>query len=386
MSYFSNKIPLNPEKNQLLMQLQSLKEKNVPIFDLTHSNPTLAGFEYPSEIFQNFQLPNYKPSPRGLVEAREAICEYYSQKGRIISIDNIFLTTGSSESMSFCLKMLCDFGDEVCLPSPGYPLYDYIAKLENVKPIYYSLKKQELHWRMDFQSLENRINHKTKAIVIVQPNNPTGNILTKGEIEALIELAFKNKLVLIVDEVFSDYCYENDFLHLTSNHAPVITLNGISKIAGLPQLKLGWFILEGNQEFTQTAIDSMETIADTYLSVNTPIQMILGQILENAGSIQMQIRDRLTKNLKRFKGLFGNQKRITYHIPEGGWYIVFSILGCIDGDEFCLNLLTQKFVFVYPGYMFDFMEEDIFVISLLTPEIEFNEGLRRLMDFTMWEY
>lgn len=377
MSYFSNKIPKVKEKNFLISEFERLKKKQT-VIDLTTSNPTQVGFEIPDFIGKNYSIPGYRPEPKGLWEARVAISEYYQKRGRNVDVDNIFLTSGTSEGMSYILKMLCDHKDEVCLPSPGYPLYDFITRLENVEPKYYSLVQKNHVWRIDFSSFKKCINRKTKAIVVIQPNNPTGNILTKDEIEKLLELAKEKELVIVVDEVFSDFCFGNQFTYLTSHEVPIITLNGISKIAALPQMKLAWLIIEGNSKFVKEANEMMEIIIDTYLTANTPTQYLLPKVLGNISIIQKPIQKRLNQNLKFLHVYFSNISKISILLPEGGWFVILRFHSCSDGEALSLKLLQEEFVFVYPGYFFDFFGEEYFVLSLLTPEKDFQLGVEKL--------
>jgi alanine-synthesizing transaminase len=358
---FSNRLPHEMRPNALAHLLQAKRERGARILDLTESNPTHAGIEYPAGFLSSLAdqaAVRYEPEPFGLPAAREVIArEYGAQPDRVV------ITASTSEAYSWLFKMLCNPGDEVLVPRPSYPLFDYLAALESATVRHYGLFYDH-GWFIDFHTIERAINDRTRAIVLVNPNNPTGHFLHRHELDQLIAFG----LPIISDEVFRDYQLRpatDSVLTLQDvNETLVFTLNGLSKTVGLPQMKLAWMIANGPPDHVRGALERLEIIADTYLSVGTPVQCALSALLELRGPVQRQIIDRLRANLETL----GNPAL------EAGWYAI--VKGQEEGAE--IRLLRDRDVLVQPGYFYDFESSGCIVVSLLTPLDIFKEGIARL--------
>ncbi len=350
-------------------RLSELRKTKPHVLDLTVSNPTQAGFEYPSEeILAALADPRslrYDPEPRGLLSAREAVSSYYGN----VPASRVLLTASTSEAYSFLFKLLCDPGDEILAPRPSYPLFEYLAGLESVRVVQYPLRYDGV-WHIDFDALRRAITPRSRAIVVVNPNNPTGSFLKREEWSRLQEFG----LPIFSDEVFSDYAFMPDEsrVQTLTGTSEVLTfaMSGLSKIAGLPQMKLGWIVAGGPGH--EQALDRLELIADTYLSVATPVQIALPRLLPASIPVRTQILDRARANLALLR-----QSTVPLHV-EGGWYAILQMPRDRSEEDWALALLDHQDVLVQPGYYFDFESEPFLVLSLLTsPEI-FAEGIKRL--------
>jgi alanine-synthesizing transaminase len=386
---FSNKLDYNTEENKLSKLLSDKKKSGVKLLDLTESNPTKAGFDYQKEkILESIAHPDsllYNPNPKGLLSARTAIKNYYNDFGIDVNVENIFLTSATSEAYSFVFKLLTDPFDEILIPSPGYPLFSFISELESVSVKYYKLKySASVGFEIDFDSLNSQISDKTKAIVIVNPNNPTGNYLKKNDLTELINICKNKNISLICDEVFLDFNIEKESDEVVSisgvNEVQTFTLSGISKVCGLPQLKLSWIIVNGKKEICEEAKSKLEVIADTYLSVGTPVQLALKELLGNRQYIQSQISERINSNYNFLKSQFLNDNKISLLKTEGGWYSVLKMFGIINEEKSAFDLLDKQDVYIHPGYYFDFEEEGYIIVSLLTQQDVFKEGIIRIVN------
>jgi aspartate/methionine/tyrosine aminotransferase len=351
--------------NALTELLQTRRQSGARILDLTESNPTHAGIEYPAGFLSSLAAEaavRYEPEPFGLRAAREAIASEFGAPA-----DRIVMTASTSEAYSWLFKLLCDPGDEVLVPRPSYPLFDYLAALESATVRPYGLFYDH-GWFIDFHTIERAINDRTRAIVLVNPNNPTGHFLRRHELAQLAALG----LPIISDEVFRDYRLQpaaDSVLTLQDvDDVPTFTLNGLSKTVGLPQMKLAWMIANGPADQVREALGRLEIIADTYLSVGTPVQYALPALLELRGPVQRQIIDRLRVNLEILRGSGLRSLDV-----EAGWY---AIVSQEEGAE--IRLLRDQNVLVQPGYFYDFESSGYIVISLLTPTDIFKEGIGRL--------
>jgi len=357
---FSRRLVWDSERNPLSEMVARKRALGEPILDLTESNPTHAGIEYPQTVFDDPRMMMYDPASFGMLSARERIAaEYGVEVGRVI------LTASTSEAYSWLFKLLCDPGDEVLAPRPSYPLFDYLAALESVVVRPYHLRYSE-GWFVDLEHIQ--ITERTRAIVVVNPNNPTGSYLKPAELEALVKLAREHDLAIISDEVFSDYVLEGGGVRSLVGVEGAVTfcLNGLSKLVGLPQMKLGWIIANDT-----ASVERLELIADTYLSVGTPVQCGLPKLLALKSSVQAQIMTRVRQNLALVKG--------ARHV-EGGWYAILQVPRTKSDEQWVLDLLEHQNVLVQPGYFYDFEQEAFLVLSLLTPPEVFHEGLSLLMD------
>lgn len=388
MNYLSSKLNFDRTENELAKLLHLVKTQE-NFIDLTSSNPTLF-FEYETELIQKALSSNnifpYAPDPNGLKTARQEIVKYYQSKGRILDVDNLFFTSGTSEAMSFILKAICNFNSEILLPTPGYPLYDFIVQLENTSAKNYILYPEstndsnKLNWKIDFEKLEQSITKNTKAIVIVEPHNPTGSRLNPEDAARVTQIANDKNLILIIDEVFSDY-YPDYYPVNPYLEANCIYLNGLSKTLALPQLKLSWIYLSGKQEFVSQLKEALEIISDTYLSVNTPVQTGLEILLQTADSIQNKIKTQIKENKKIIYKNLKDDSFIDFFIPEGGWYLILKLKTNIEDETFSYQFLNDQKVYTYPGYMFDMPGDKYIVISLLPDKDSFEEGIKRLIHF-----
>ena len=329
-----------------------------PIFDLTESNPTAAGFAYPSDAILSALadplLLRNEPAAAGIPTARAAVAEYYS--GRV-NPDRILLTASTSEAYAFVFKLLADPGDEVLVPSPSYPLFDYLAALDSVRVVQYPLVYHE-SWNIDFDALSRAITSRSRAIILVNPNNPTGSFLKQSELGPLLALCREHHLAMISDEVFADYAFQDDATLVRSltdiDDVLTFSLSGLSKVAGLPQLKLGWIVTGGPQTYREDAFSRLELIADTYLSVSAPVQCAAPVLLGLRGKLQRQILDRVRANRAFLASQIGPTSPWKLLSTEGGWYAILEAPRIQSEEEWILNLLTEDDVLVQPGFFFDF--------------------------------
>jgi alanine-synthesizing transaminase len=349
------------------------------LIDLTVSNPTVCGFEYDAEaILQplgNVGALTYDPDPRGMRSAREAVAEYYRDHGADVDPDEVVLTTSTSEGYGYLFRLLCDANDEVLVAQPSYPLFDFLADLEDVRLKSYSLFYDQ-GWWIDFAELEKRIGPRTKAVVVVNPNNPTGHATWITERQRLEEICVRRGLALIVDEVFLDYpLTEQRLRSFAVEPHPVLTfcLSGMSKIAGLPQMKAGWIVGLGPEAERSQAMGRLEVIADTFLSMNAPVQGALPRWLAGRKGIQGQILERVRENLGVAQGSGVEVLQV-----EGGWSAILR-LPQMGEDDVAERLLQEVGVLVHPGSFYGIPESGRVVISLLGPEGELREGLERVV-------
>lgn len=382
---FSSRLPTDLEANAFTRILQEKKAAGSRILDLTQSNPTEASFSY--DFLRSgaiaAEIPGrYHPSAQGLPAAREAIRRYYLDRHCSISADDLFLTAGTSEAYGFLLKLLTEPGDEVLIPAPSYPLFDILATLENVTPVRYPLQLSERgRWRIDFLCLELMISSLTRAIVVVNPNNPTGSCLTAEELERLNGLCRTHDLALIIDEVFLDYPNPGDgkrpFSAIANRGALTFTLSGLSKILALPQAKLGWIHVGGPEGLQEGAKSRLEFIADTYLSVGSAIQAAAPALLACQDKIQPQIQARIAANEKAL----ASAPSLPHLHREGGWYAVLQLPEHLSDEKCCLELLERHGLIVHPGFFYDFAEDNRLVLSLIAPPEEFALGLALLGEY-----
>jgi aspartate/methionine/tyrosine aminotransferase len=318
---------------------------------------------------------HYEPDPRGLRPAREAVSRYYRDHGAVVDREQIFLTTGTSEAYSFLFRLLCDPGDEVLIGQPGYPLFDFLARLDDVRLVPYELFYDH-GWHLDLEALRRRVTPRTRAITVVHPNNPTGHFTRQSERTAIEELCREQGLALIVDEVFLDYgLNQSGESFATGSHAvPTFVLSGLSKVAALPQMKAAWIACFAEGEARQR----MEVISDTFLSMSAPIQWALPTWLGQRASLQGQIRERVEGNLASLDAILFSQKVVTRLEVEAGWYAVLRVPGLRAEEETALDLLSERRVVVHPGGFFGFSGQGWLVVSLLAPSAEFGKGVEAI--------
>ena len=383
---FSSRFKWNLATNQLARLIEEKKRAGVKLLDLTEANPTRAGFTYPStELLIALTQPQamrYDPNPRGLLIARQAIVEYYQSSGQVIDAERIFLTASTSEAYSWLFKLLADQGDTMLVPQPSYPLFDFLAALEGVELQPYELSY--LHprgWRIDFDSLAQAVTPRTRAVIIVNPNNPTGSYLKRQEFAQLEAFCRTHNLALIVDEVFRDYALLDDPERITAFDATSVltfVLNGFSKTLALPQMKLGWIIPLGADELRQEAEARLELIADTFLSVNTPVQLAAPAWLPLRAGMQRQILTRVQDNLAFLAATIAHSPCRLLQV-EGGWSAIIEVPRHSSEEEMTLRLLAEENILVHPGFFFDFAREAFFVLSLLPPAEIFRPAVEKII-------
>ncbi len=383
---FSRRTSWSTAPNRLASRLAQFRREGAKLFDLTESNPTRCGFIYDDQAIRealgSADALEYDPNPRGLRSAREAVAGYYEERGQPIPTDRIFLTTSSSEAYSMCFRLLCDPGDEVLIPAPSYPLFDFLADLDSVKLKRYPLRYDH-GWSIDLEALKSLITDRTRAILVVTPNNPTGSLLSREDSDRLVRLAMKHDLALIADEVFLDYVWaESTTPQSLDSRGLCLTLaiSGLSKISALPQMKLGWITVRGPVGPDAEASGRLEVIADTYLSVATPTQVAARTLLEQRKLVQPQLLDRVAANLRFLDSKLGGASPVTRLQAEAGWYAILRAPSSLSDEDWALFLLETASVSVHPGFLFDFESGGHLVVSLIPRETEFQEGVERLVE------
>lgn len=380
---FSKRTEWNTEESPLARAHRERVRAGLPIADLTASNPTRCGFEYDAELLAALADPqalDYNPQSLGLLRAREAVCGYYADHGAAVSPDRVVLTTSTSEAYSFLFKLLCDAGSEIVVPQPGYPLFDYLATLDDVRiksaPLVY-----DHGWQIEPEGFRQATSPATRAIVLVHPNNPTGHFTKAWEAEQLSAICRERKIALIVDEVFLDYGLggvEPASFARDIDGVDAYVVSGLSKIAGLPQMKAAWIVATGPQ--AGEAMQRIEVIADTFLSMNAPVQGAIPAWLAGREQIQRQIRERVARNLAELDRQLAVVDIVRRLEVEGGWYVVLRIPAVQRDEETVLHLLDRG-VWVHPGYFFGMEESGWLVLSLLGMVKEFATGMREIVNY-----
>jgi len=429
---FSERTNWRLTQNRFTQAVEEVRARGTRVLDLTASNPTRVGLEYDSrailEGLRSERALVYDPQAKGLLSAREAVARYYGERcsrgerdvasnvstncgggpgGRLeVDPERIVLTTSTSEGYSFVFRLLCNAGDELLVPKPSYPLFEFLADLQDVRLVSYPLIYDH-GWQIDFHSMEKAVTARTRGVVVVHPNNPTGSYVHAGELEALNEFCRAHGLAVIVDEVFLDYALRGkisaaEAVELRSTGQPMaavtkffaaapsfaknqevltFTLSGLSKISALPQMKVAWVVTSGPAEQAQAAMARLEVIADTYLSMNAPVQWATPVLLEQRKSIQRQLLERVRQNLAELDRQLGAQKACQRLSVEGGWYAVLRVPVTRSDEELAIELAREKAVLVHPGHFYDFESDGYLVLSLIAPEVDFGEGIRRLLEF-----
>ncbi len=414
---FSSRTDWTLTPNQLTARLSELEASGAEILDLTESNPTQVGLQYSSDIvlssLTDSKNLDYQPSPLGLQEARETIAEYYDSKGIYVNSNQILVTASTSEAYSMVFRLIANIGDHILMPRPSYPLFHFLAELNDVELAPYalmyqkgcpstSIKQQKKNtnegvgarlisykttdsinenesWRIDFEDIRKSFKpKKTRGIVLVNPNNPTGSYIRKDELTKLNQFAEGNQLCIISDEVFSDFQWEKKIEGIPSlagnQKSLTFTLSGISKILGLPQMKLSWIAVNGPKDLVKQAMERLEIISDTYLSVNTPVQNALHHWMKLKDKMQKQILKRVTAN----RAMLEKNGQFELLNGEGGWYAVFRLPKSKTEEEWALELLEKDHVLIHPGYFYDFQSEPYAVVSLLPEPSVFEEAISKI--------
>src|SRR5258706_15088683 len=383
---FAKRTIWNLTPNRLSEALAAHRAAGKPLIDLTVSNPTECGFEYDSSAILN-ALSNpaalsYEPNPKGLESARRAVAGYYADRGDDVDIEDIILTTSTSEAYSYVFRTLCDPGDDLLIPSPSYPLFDFLAEIHDVNLVRYPLLYDH-GWQIDFHALEQAITPRTRGVIVVHPNNPTGHFAKQAEIARLNSICSARELAIIADEVFLDFALEGSRAasFAANRGARTFTLGGLSKISGLPQMKAAWLIAAGPQQWKSEAVARLEVIADTYLSVNAPVQLAIPSFLEQRHAFHKQVISRVRRNLAELDRQLAMQKTCSRLTLEGGWCVVLRVPATRSDEDLAIELLTTQGVSVHPGHFYEFASDGYLVASLITPERTFSEGIGRLLSF-----
>jgi alanine-synthesizing transaminase len=380
-------------ENAYTHALRQLLESGKPIFDLTASNPTTCGFQCDDAAIAASLAASaaraYDPNPKGCLEARAAIAGYYAEKkpGAPFDPEDLILTTGTSEAYSFLFRLMCEPADEVLIAHPSYPLFEFLSAIQDVKLRPFRLLYDH-GWQIDLHALEAAIGPRTKAILLVHPNNPTGHFVRATEAEHLNRLCAAHNLALVVDEVFLDYempappATAKRDCHSTfagNRGALTFVLSGLSKIAALPQMKLAWIAASGPATEVRDALTRLDVIADTYLSVSGPSQFALPALLAQRKKIQPQIAERTRENLKQLDRGIAKQGLVSRLEIEGGWYAVLRVPAVESDETLAVRLIEQQSVAVHPGHFYDFPDDGYLIVSLLPPPNSFTEGIDRLL-------
>ncbi len=357
------------------------------VLDLTVSNPVRAEIHYDDEAILGAlvqpEAMDYDPQPKGLRSAREAVTGYYREQHEEFDIDpeSVILTTSTSEGYSYVFRLLANADDEILVPKPSYPLFEFLADLQDVKLVPYPLLYDH-GWQIDFPSLYKAVNHRTRAVVVVHPNNPTGSYVEDAERAALNDFCREYDLSLIVDEVFLDYAHDGVARSTfgTNTGALTFTLSGLSKISGLPQMKLAWIVTSGPGEKVASAMGRLEVIADTYLSMNAPIQLAAPVLLDQRKSIQPLLIDRLRANREELDRQLARQKTCERLDVQGGWYAILRVPVKESDEDLAIRLLKERSVLVHPGHFYDFPSDGYLVVSLITPPGVFRQAMERVLE------
>ena len=422
---FSDRTNWKLARNQFTQALEEVRAGGARVLDLTVSNPTRAGLHFDERaILGALASPramDYDPQSKGLLQAREAVAGYYRSAHGIRDLDaeRIVLTTSTSEGYSFVFRLLCNAGDELLVPKPSYPLFEFLADLEDVRLVPYPLIYDH-GWQMDFPSLEKAVTGRTRGVVVVHPNNPTGSFVQAGEVEMLNSFCREHELAVIADEVFLDYglktsgakappqeepnrsaesaappksgapakseappkSEEGDGRHRSfAGNQDVLTfaLSGLSKIAALPQMKVAWVVTSGPRDLAGVAMERLEVIADTYLSMNAPVQWAVPALLGQRENIQRQLLERVQENLRELDRQLDGQKACQRLKVQGGWYAVLRVPVTRSDEELAIELVREQSVLVHPGHFYDFPSDGYLVLSLITPRGEFAEGIGEVL-------
>lgn len=384
-SAFARRTQWDLSANRLTARCQALRKSGARVLDLTESNPTRCAFPY---VLRGVLAPLgesdnliYDPSPTGSPDARRAVAGYYREKGVRLSPDSIVLTAGTSEGYAFLFRLTANFGDEILVPSPSYPLFEYLAALSDVTLKPYRLEYTGTRWAIDAQALERAVGERTRAIVAANPNNPTGSFLAPDERRAVSRVARRRNLALLVDEVFLDFELAASREHRTfAGNEEVLTfvLSGVSKLVALPQMKLAWIAASGPERLAREALRRLEVISDTFLSVSAPVQHALAQWMGLRPAIQSAILERVVRNRRVLVEALRPVSACRVLATEGGWYAVIEVPRVLSDEDWALALLAKDKVLLHPGYFYEFGSEGYLVVSLIVEPKTFRDGAARL--------
>ena len=381
---FSSRLPGRLTPNALGEAVAHAKRTNRVLLDLTETNPTKVGLSYPPDIRSSLADPAgalYEPDPRGMRAARQVVAAEYARAAVRVDPDHIVLAPSTSDAYGWLFKLLCDPGDAVLVPQPSYPLFELLTGLEGVQAQGYRLEYSGAWW-IDRESLEHAIGPRTRAVLVVAPNNPTGSCVRAEDHDWLVALSAARGIAIIADEVFAEYplALREDARRMAGERdALVFALGGLSKSAGLPHLKLAWIAASGPDDLVAAALDRLDVIADTYLSVSTPVQVALPTLVAAGRRVRASITERIARNLAHVRSALAAHPAVTLLEPEGGWSAVLRVPAIESEDDLVLRILRDDDVVVHPGYFFDFAEEAYLVVSLLPDQPVFDVALDRVL-------
>jgi|1185.fasta_scaffold17383_2 alanine-synthesizing transaminase len=399
---FSERTNWKLELNRFTQAVEEARVRGASLLDLTASNPTRVGLQFESaailDALRSEKALDYDPQARGVLAARQAVARYYDHvcaRGRPdvsgnasaardtdgVHPERIVLTTSTSEGYSYVFRLMCNAGDEVLVPKPSYPLFEFLADLQDVKLVPYPLIYDH-GWQMDFPSLEKAVTARTRAVVIVHPNNPTGSYVKSKELISLNSFCRTHRLALVVDEVFLDYGLDSrSHASFTTNRDVLtFTLSGLSKISALPQMKVAWIVTSGPEAEVAEGMGRLDVIADTYLSMNAPLQWAIPTLLEQRYEIQNQLLGRVRDNLVELDRQLAQQSACQRLAVEGGWHAVLRVPVTRSDEELAIELIREKSVLVHPGHFYDFPSDGYLVLSLIAEQREFGQGVRRVLE------
>ncbi len=391
-SFFARRTSWNLATNRYSEALEAHRRAGRELLDLTASNPTNIGLNFRAESLlpslADRRALQYDPQAKGLREAREAVAAYYAERGTTISPEDLILTTSTSEAYSFVFRLLCDPEDAVLVPTPSYPLFDFLADIQDVKLFPYELVYDH-GWQIEVNSLFAAVDRaiasgaRCRAILVVHPNNPTGSYVQPREMQLLNDVCARNDAAIIADEVFLDYSLEAQSppTFAANEDSLTFTLSGLSKISALPQMKVAWIAVSGPSALKQEALARLDVIADIYLSMNAPIQLAIPAMLAERNHLQPQLLDRVRANLAELDSQLAQQNLCQRLQIEGGWYAILRVPARGSDEQLAIALLERENVLLQPGHFYDFAAEGYLVVSLITPQAEFAEGMKRLLRF-----
>jgi aspartate/methionine/tyrosine aminotransferase len=379
----SNRLPAHAETNALSRAMESLRRDGTPVIDLTESNPTRVGIAYPPDLLSALSAEralHYEPHPLGLASARKAVADDFARRGVEVDPGGIVLAASTSEAYTWVFKLLCDPGTSVLVPQPSYPLFEHLTRLESVRAVPYNLTYHG-RWEIDFESVAAAPDD-TKALLLVSPNNPTGSYVSPSEATRLADLCRERGWAIVADEVFAEYPVEaqQPATEIVRDRAVLsFTLGGASKALGLPQVKVAWMLVNGPRVARDEALAGLELIADTFLSVGTPVQVALPDLFARAAVVRRAIQDRIAANITRAREVARRYVSCDLLTVEGGWSAVIRVPAVRAEDAFVIDLLRREHILVHPGYFFDFPHEAFLIVSLLPPEDVFADALDRVL-------
>ncbi len=383
---FSRRTDWKLTPNRFTQAQQELRAAGREVLDLTISNPTRAELHYDADTILSALVDakalDYDPQPKGLRSAREAVARYYGKQHDDVDPESVVLTTSTSEGYSYVFRLLCNVDDEILVPKPSYPLFEFLADLQDVKLVPYPLLYDH-GWQIDLPSLYKAVNHRTRAVVVVHPNNPTGSFVADQERSALNQFCREYNLALVADEVFLDYAHDGAPRATFAANRDVLTfaLSGVSKISGLPQMKLAWIVTSGPGDAVSAAMARLEVVADTYLSMSAPIQIATPVLLAQRHSIQPLLLDRVRANLGELDRALVKQKTCRRLDVDGGWYAVLRVPVTQSDEDLAIEILRKLSVLVHPGHFYDFSSDGYLIVTLIAPTQNFRDGIARVLQF-----